>query len=76
MGGRDCAKLFTASECFGDKVVMTVLANIRVKWFEFVADARKVGIHPFRLNVVRHVDGVVAQSIRCWIDREVVRPAE
>ena len=39
MGGRNGAKLLAASKCSGDKVVMTVLSDIRVKRFELVANA-------------------------------------
>ena len=76
MGGRNGAKLLAASKRSGDKVVMTVLSDIRVKRFELVANAREVGVYRTGLDVVCHTDSVETESIRGWIDGEVMRPAE
>ena len=57
-------------------MVTTVLLDIRMKWLELVADAWEVGIYRCRLDMVSHINSVEAESIRSWIDREAVRPAE
>ena len=69
-------KLLAASKCSGDKVVTTVLLDIRMKQFKLIANAREVGVYRSGLDVVCHIDGVEAESIGGWIDGEVIRPVE
>ena len=64
MGGRNSAKLLTASKRSGDKMVTMVLLDIRMKWFELVADAQEVGIYRCRLDMAHHINSVEAESIR------------
>ena len=44
--------------------------------FKFVADPRKIRVNRAWFNVVCHVYSVEAESVGCWVDREVVRSAE
>ena len=75
-GGGNGTKLLATSKHSGDKVVTTVLLDIRMKRFELIANAREVGVYRSRLDVVCHIDGVEAESIGGWIDGEVMRPAD
>ena len=63
-GGRNGMKLLAASKCSGDKVVVTVLSDIRIKWFKLIADSREVGINRCGFDMVCHINRVEAESIR------------
>ena len=65
-----------AFKSFCHEPVPSVSPNIWEERLQLATDTREVQRNQLRFDMMSHIDGIEAKSVRCWINGEIIKETE